>query len=89
MTSVKSLAMRFYRMKSRHAPIGTYLKWFGHRKDSIYWWCGGGGRTAAQTWEHLFRQCSRWRDHQKALWEAVERQWAGKRADADTCRSLS
>jgi hypothetical protein len=33
MTSVKSLATRFYRLKSGHAPTGTYLKRFGHRED--------------------------------------------------------
>jgi len=30
MTSVKSLATRFYRLKSWHAPTGVYLKPFGH-----------------------------------------------------------
>jgi len=59
MTSMKSLAARIYRLKSRHAPTGVYLKWFGHREDDICWWCCGGGRTAAQTREHLFRHCSR------------------------------
>jgi len=46
------------------------MKRFGHREDDKCWWCGGGGRTA-QTWEHLFRHCSRWRDQQQALWKAV------------------
>jgi hypothetical protein len=27
--------------------------------------------TAAQTWEHLFRHCSRWRDQQKTLQKEV------------------
>jgi hypothetical protein len=49
MTSVKSLATRFYRLKSGHAATGVYLKRFGHRVDDKCWWCGGGGRTAAQT----------------------------------------
>jgi len=30
MTSAKSLAARFYRLKSGHAPTGVYLKRFGH-----------------------------------------------------------
>jgi len=30
MTSVNSLATRFYRLKSGHAPTGVYLKWFSH-----------------------------------------------------------
>jgi len=68
MTSVKSLATRFYRLKCGHAPTGVYLKQFGHREDDKCWRCEG---TAAQTWEHLFCHCSRWRDQQKALWKAV------------------
>jgi len=59
---------RFYRLKCRHAPTGVYLKRFGHREDDKCWWCEG---TAAQTREHLFHHCSRWRDQQKALWKAV------------------
>jgi len=46
MNSVKPLAARFYRLKSGHAPVGTYLKRFGHRDDDKCWWCGGGSRTA-------------------------------------------
>jgi len=68
MTSVKSLAARFYRLKSGHAPTGVYLKRFGHREDDKCWWCKG---TVAQTREHLFCHCSRWRDQQNALWKAV------------------
>jgi hypothetical protein len=30
MTSLKSLAARFYRLKSGHAPTGAHLKQFGH-----------------------------------------------------------
>jgi hypothetical protein len=30
MTSVKTLAARFYRLKSGHAPTGVYRKRFGH-----------------------------------------------------------
>jgi hypothetical protein len=51
--------------------VGTYLKRFGHRDDDKCWWCGGGGRTVAQTREHLFRHCSRWKDQQKTLWKEV------------------
>jgi hypothetical protein len=71
MNSVKPLAARFYRLKSGHAPVGTYLKRFGHRDNDKCWWCGGGSRTAAQTREHLFRHCSRWKDQQKTLWKEV------------------
>jgi len=68
MTSVKSLAARFYRLKSGHAPVGTYLKRFGHRDDDKCWWCGG---KTVQTREHLFRHCNRWKDQQRTLWKAV------------------
>jgi len=85
MTSVKSLATRFYRLKSGHAPTGVYLKWFGHREEDKCWWCGGAGRTAAQTREHLFHHCSRWRDQQKALWKAVGKATGWK---AGRCRHV-
>jgi hypothetical protein len=68
MTSVKSLAARFYRLKSGHAPSGVYLKRFGHRDDEKCWWCGG---NVSQTREHLFRHCSRWKDQQMTLWKTV------------------
>jgi hypothetical protein len=73
MNSVKPLAARFNRLKSGHAPVGTYLKWFGHRDDDKCQWRGGGGRTAAQTREHLFRHCSRRKDQQKTLWKEVRK----------------
>jgi hypothetical protein len=82
MTSVKSLATRVYRLKCGHAPTGVYLKRFSHREDDKCWWCGG---TAAQTREHLFRQCSRWRDQQKALWQAVGKVTGWK---AGRCRQV-
>jgi len=71
MNSVKPLAARFYQRKSGQAPVGTYLKQFGHRDDDKGWWCGGIGRTAAESQEHLFRHCSRWKDQEKTLWKEV------------------
>ena len=67
LTSMKSLATRFYQLKCDHAPTGVYLKRFGHRDDIRCWWCAG---TTAQTWDHLFRHCRRSRDQQKSLWKA-------------------
>ena len=67
-TSLRSLAARFHRLKSGHGPTGIYLKRFGHRDEDKCWCCGG---TVYQIWEHLFRHCSRWRDHQKELWTGV------------------
>jgi len=85
MTSVKSLAARFYRLKSGHAPTAVYLKRFGHREDDKCWWCGGGGRTAAQMREHLFCHCSRWREQQKMLWKVVGKATGWK---AGRCRHV-
>jgi hypothetical protein len=82
MTSVESLAARFYRLKSGHAPTGTYLKRFGHREDDKCWWCGSG---TLQTREHLFRHCSRWKDQQQALWKAVGKATGWK---ASRCRHV-
>jgi len=71
MNSVKALAARLYRLKSGHEPVGTYLKQFVYRDDDKCLWCRSGGRMAAQTREHLFRHCSRWKDQQKTLWKVV------------------
>jgi len=85
MTSVKSLATRFYRPKSGHAPTGVYLKQFGHHENDKCWWGSGGGRTATQMWEHLFHHCRRWREQQEALWKAVEKATGWK---AGRCRHM-
>jgi len=71
MNSMRPLAARFYWLKSRHAAVGMYLKQVGYRDDNKCLWCSGRGRTAAQTWEHLFRHCSRWKDQQKTLRKVV------------------
>jgi len=70
MNSVKPLAARFYRPKTGHAPVGTYLKRFRPRDDDKCWWCSGGGRTKAQTWKHHFRRRWWWKDEQKTLWKS-------------------
>jgi ribonuclease HI len=72
MNSVKPLAARFYRLRFGHVPVGTYLKWFGHRDNDKCWWCGGGSRPA-QMREHLFRHRSRWKDRQKMLGKEVRK----------------
>jgi len=60
MTSVKSLATRFYRLKCRHAPTGVYLTRFDDGEDhTCGWYGGGGGGTAAQTRENLLPHSSR------------------------------
>jgi len=82
MTSLKSLAARFYRLTSGHAPTGAYPKRFGHREDDICWSCRGG---AVQTWEHLFRHCSQWIYHHKTLWKTVGKATGWK---AGRCRHV-
>jgi len=82
MTSVKPLAARFYRLKSRHAPTGAYLHRFGHRENDRCWWCRGG---AVQTREHLFRHCSRWKDQPTTLWKTVGKATGWK---AGRCRHV-
>jgi hypothetical protein len=59
MTSVKSLAARFYRLKSGHAPTGVYLKRFGHPRERVY--TSAGNRT---------RRISEAKTAAKAEWEA-------------------
>jgi len=68
MTSLKSLATRFFRLKRGHTPSETYLKLFGHQGDDKCWWCGS---RMLQTWEHLSHHCSLWKDQQTEIWKAV------------------
>jgi hypothetical protein len=70
MTSVKSLAAKFYQLKYGHAPSEVHLKQFSHCDDQKCWWCGG---NVSQMRKHLFCHCSRWTDHQNAMWKAVEK----------------
>jgi hypothetical protein len=84
MTSIKSVAARFYRLKSKHVPTGVYLERFGYRADGKCWWYGGTP-TQTQMREQLFRHCSCWRDQQKALWKAVENATGWK---AGRCRHM-
>jgi len=49
MTSVRSLAARFYRLNSGHAPTGVHVKRFSHWDDDKCWWCGGTVSTRRST----------------------------------------
>ena len=68
MESKKSIAARFYEVKTGHALIGKYLRWIRKRGDMKCWWCG----QEYQTRDHLFKWCKRWKREQKRLW--VDRQ---------------
>jgi hypothetical protein len=72
MNSEKPLADRFYRLKSGHVPVGTYLKRFGHRDNDKCCWCHWAS-MAAHTQEHLFQHWSRWQDQQKTFWKEVRK----------------
>jgi hypothetical protein len=58
------------------------LKRFGHREDDKCWWCGG---TTAQTREHLFCHCSRWKEEQQELWREVGKAMGWK---VSRCRNI-
>ena len=59
-----------------------FLKHFGHREDDMCWWCGG---TTAQTREHLFRHCRRWKEEQQELWREVGKAMGWK---VSRCRNI-
>jgi len=82
MTSVRPLPTRFCLLKRGHEPTEAYLKQFGHQDDNK---CGWRRGSVSQPWEHLFRHCIRWRDPQRALWEAVEKATGWK---AGRCRHM-
>jgi len=68
----KTIASRYYQLKTGHALTGQYLKWIGRREDDICWWCCKPRVT--QTREHLFKVCTTWKKQQKILWKAVRAQ---------------
>jgi len=82
---VKSLATRYYRLTRGHAPTGISVNCFGYRADDKYCWCGTRGRTVAQRWEHLFCQCSRWKDQNQTVWKEVGKPTGWK---AGRCRPV-
>jgi len=64
MEAKKTIAARFYQLKSGHALIAKYLLRIGKRRDMKCWWCG----YQYQTRDHLFKWCKRWKREQKRLW---------------------
>jgi len=64
MGAKKTIAARFYQLKSGHALIAKYLLRIGKRRDMKCWWCG----HEYQTRDHLFKWCKRWKREQKRLW---------------------
>ena len=64
MGSRKSIAARYYQLKTGHALLGKYLRRIGKRRDMKCWWYG----HEYQTRDHLFKWCKRWKREQKQLW---------------------
>ena len=65
----KRLASRFFQLASGHAMIAPFLKEkFGWVNSDTCWWCSRG----MQTREHLFKECSAWKQEIRKLWKDVE-----------------
>jgi len=64
MGAKKTIAARFYQLKSGHALIVKYLLRIRKRRDMKCWWCG----HEYQTRDHLFKWCKRWKREQKRVW---------------------
>jgi len=87
--STKSLASRFYQLKTGHCRTGQYLHWTGARPTAQCWWC----KCPTQTRDHLLKECPKWKDQQRILWKEVwketgrgKRRWKGHELFADvTC----
>jgi len=68
--STKRLASRYYQMKTGHARTGQYLHWTRARPSAECWWC----QCPAQTRDHLFKVCPKWKLQQKILWAEVQKE---------------
>jgi hypothetical protein len=66
----------------RACPHSNVFKRFGQQDDDQCWLCG----ETAQTREHLFRHCKKWKKEQQELWKAVGQETAGRRGGAGTCK---
>jgi len=63
MKSQKTIAARFYQLKTGHALLGKCLMRMIKRRDMKCSWCG----HEYQTRDHLFKWCKRWKREQKRL----------------------
>ena len=64
----KHLASRFFQLASGHAMTAPFLKdKFRWTNSDICWWCSRG----RQTREHLFKECSTWKEEIRTLWKEV------------------
>ena len=64
----KHLASRFFQLASGHAMAAPFLRdKFKWTDSDICWWCSKG----RQTREHLFKECSAWKEEIRTLWKEV------------------
>ncbi|KAI5853747.1 hypothetical protein BZA05DRAFT_394570 [Tricharina praecox] len=81
--SGKRVAARYYQLKTGHALTGQHLAWTKNRPTAECWWCG----YKTQTREHLFKNCTQWREQQKILWTEVRKK-IGRGKDRFKIRDL-
>ena len=64
----KTLASRFFRLAAGRAMTAPFLKEkFGWIESDICWWC----TKSRQTREHIFKECSAWKQEIRQLWKEV------------------
>ena len=64
----KALASRFFQLASGHAMTAPFLKEkFKWTDSDLCWWC----TRSRQTREHLFKECSTWKQEIRKLWKEV------------------
>ena len=67
----KSVASRFYQLRTGHALVGSYLKKIGKRVSDTCWWCD---RRVKQSLASIcFKSCKKWKSQQAILWVDVRK----------------
>jgi hypothetical protein len=80
-----ALASRFYQLRMNKVPTGSYLMRIGKAANDKCWWCCPGSESGpSQTREHLFKDCSRWKEQQVIIWRGIRRATGGKRTPRNT-----
>lgn len=59
----KIYTSRYFRLKTGHGAIGTFLVRIGVTGTPEYWWCG----AAEQSVKHLYTKCRKWRRQRRKL----------------------
>ena len=66
----KKYAARYYQLKVGHGAVGTYLARIGKIETPQCWWC----KEPAQTVEHLYTRCRKWRRERRKLVRELEKE---------------